>query len=155
GAYGVALGVMYFGQRKLMYRPPETTVRSPERAGFQQARTIRIKTKDGEQIVTWFVPPAEGKPIVMFFHGNGEILAWRVKRFEALTANGLGLLAVSYRGYAGSTGSPTEEGLINDSEAAYSYLATRFPKEKIAIWGYSLGSGVAVRLAAQHQIAKL
>jgi uncharacterized protein len=155
GAYGAALGVLYFGQRGMMYRPPETTARSPERAGFQEARTVRIKTKDGERIVTWLVPPKEGKPIVLFFHGNSEILAWRVKRFQTLTAEGLGLLAVSFRGYAGSTGSPTEAGLIKDGEAAYAYAASRYPADKIAIWGYSLGSGVAVRLAAAHPVAKL
>lgn len=155
GAYGAALGALYFGQRWLMYRPPETTVRSPERAGFQEARTVRIKTKDGEQLVTWFVPPKDGKPIVLVFHGNAEILAWRVKRFKTLTEEGLGLLAVSFRGYAGSTGSPTEAGLIADGEAAYAYAAARYPADKIAIWGYSLGSGVAVRLAAAHPAVKL
>lgn len=155
GAYGATLGVLYFGQRWLMYRPPETTVRSPARAGFSQASTVRIKTKDGEQLIAWFVPPTEGKPIVLFFHGNAEILAWRVKRFQVLTQDGIGLLAVSFRGYAGSTGSPTEAGLIADGEAAYAFTASRYPARKIAIWGYSLGSGVAVRLAAAHPVAKL
>jgi fermentation-respiration switch protein FrsA (DUF1100 family) len=153
--YGAISAILYFGQRGMMYRPPETSVRSPERAGFQEARTIRIKTRDGEQIVTWFVPPKDGKPIVIYFHGNSEILAWRVKRFKALTEEGLGLLAVSFRGYGGSTGSPTEAGLIEDGEAAYAYLAARYPADKIAVWGYSLGSGVAVRLAAAHPVAKL
>src|SRR6185312_10428344 len=91
----------------------------------------------------------------LYFHGNAEILAWRVKRFKTLTEEGLGLLAVSFRGYGGSTGSPTEAGLIEDGEAAYAYLAARYPEGKIAVWGYSLGSGVAVRLAAAHPVAKL
>ena len=150
-----AAGVLYFGQRAMMYRPPDTIARTPASAGFPEASNIRIKTGDGEQLVAWFAPPKDGKPIVLFFHGNAEILAWRVERFEKLTQDGAGLLAISFRGYAGSTGSPSEAGLLADGEAAYSFAAARYPANRIALWGYSLGSGVAVRLAARHPVAKL
>jgi fermentation-respiration switch protein FrsA (DUF1100 family) len=153
--YLAASGVLYFGQRAMMYRPPDTTARSPASAGFPEASTVRIKTADGEQLVAWFAPPQEGKPIVLFFHGNAEILAWRVERFKELTRDGGGLLAVSFRGYAGSTGSPSEAGLIADGEAAYTFAAARYAADRIALWGYSLGSGVAVRLAARHPVARL
>lgn len=155
GAYGVLAAALYFGQRALMYHPPEKIARPPASVGFPQASIARIKTADGEQIVTWFVPPKEGKPIVLFFHGNAEILAWRAERFKKLTANGIGLLGVSFRGYGGSTGSPTEAGLIADGEAAYKFAAARYSEKRIAIWAYSLGSGVGVRLAAAHPAAKL
>ena len=150
-----AAGVLYFGQRAMMYRPPDTIARTPASAGFPEASNIRIKTGDGEQLVAWFAPPKDGKPIVLFFHGNAEILAWRVERFKKLTQDGVGLLAVSFRGYAGSTGTPSEAGLLADGEAAYSFAAARYPANRIALWGYSLGSGVAVRLAAKHPVAKL
>jgi fermentation-respiration switch protein FrsA (DUF1100 family) len=154
-AYAGAGGVLYFGQRAMMYRPPDTIARTPASAGFPEASNIRIKTRDGEQLVAWFAPPKEGKPIVLFFHGNAEILAWRTERFKELTGDGIGLLAVSFRGYAGSTGSPSEAGLIADGEAAYTFAAARYPASRIALWGYSLGSGVAVQLAAKHPVAKL
>jgi fermentation-respiration switch protein FrsA (DUF1100 family) len=150
-----AAGVLYFGQRAMMYRPPDTIARTPASAGFPEASNIRIKTSDGEQLVAWFAPPKDGKPIVLFFHGNAEILAWRVERFKKLTQDGVGLLAISFRGYAGSTGSPSEAGLLADGEAAYSFAVARYPANRIALWGYSLGSGVAVRLAAKHPVAKL
>jgi fermentation-respiration switch protein FrsA (DUF1100 family) len=155
GGYGVLVAALYFGQRSLMYRPPETIARTPASAGFPEASNVRIKTADGEQLVAWFAPPKEGKAIVIFFHGNAEVLSWRVERFKKLTENGLGLLAVSFRGYAGSTGSPSEAGLIADGEAAYRFAAARYGEDRIAIWAYSLGSGVGVRLAAAHPVAKL
>jgi fermentation-respiration switch protein FrsA (DUF1100 family) len=155
GAYGALAAALYFGQRSLMYRPPETVARTPASAGFPEASNVRIKTADGEQLVAWFAPPKEGKPIVLFFHGNAEVLSWRAGRFKKLTENGVGLLAVSFRGYAGSTGSPSEEGLIADGEAAYRFAAARYSEKRIAIWAYSLGTGVGVRLAAAHPVAKL
>jgi uncharacterized protein len=154
-AYAVMAATLYFGQQAMMYRPPENVARTPESAGFPQASNVRIKTSDGERIIAWFAPPKDGKPIVMLFHGNAEILRWRVERFKKLTQGGVGLLAVSFRGYAGSTGTPSEAGLIADGEAAYRFAAARYPAKQIVVWGYSLGSGVAVRLAAAHPVAKL
>jgi fermentation-respiration switch protein FrsA (DUF1100 family) len=155
GAYVALATALYFGQRALMYHPPETVARTPASAGLPAASNIRIKTADGEQLVAWFAPPDGDKPLVIFFHGNAEVLSWRTARFKKLAQEGVGLLAVSFRGYAGSTGTPTEDGLIADGEAAYRFAAARYPARRIAIWGYSLGSGVAVRVAAAHPIAKL
>jgi hypothetical protein len=64
-------------------------------------------------------------------------------------------VALSYRGYGGSTGGPTEAGLIADAEAAYGFAAARYPAERIAVWGESLGTGISVALATSHKIARL
>ena len=58
---------------------------------------------------------------------------------------------MSYRGYGGSTGTPTEQGLIEDARAAYAFAAERYPG-RIALWGESLGTGVAVALAAEKPV---
>jgi len=92
---------------------------------------------------------------VLYFHGNGGALRNRVDRFRALIADGNGLVALSYRGYGGSTGSPTEAGLIADAEAAYAFAAARYPVERIVLWGESLGSGVAVALGAGHRVSRI
>jgi fermentation-respiration switch protein FrsA (DUF1100 family) len=92
---------------------------------------------------------------VIYFHGNAETIANRIDRHRALIATGAGLLAVSYRGYMGSTGKPTEPGLLHDADAAYAFAASRHPAERIVLWGHSLGSGVAVALAATRPVAKL
>ena len=70
-------------------------------------------------------------------------LSWRVDRDRLLVADGTGLLALSYRGYEGSTGSPSETGLHLDSDAVYAFAAARVPADRIVVWGHSLGTGVA------------
>ncbi len=154
-AYFGGLALLYFAQRSILFPIPETRRTSPKAAGFPQAEEHLLQTSDGEKLVAWHVPPRAGKPVVAFFHGNGDILAWRAPWFATLTADGTGLVAVSFRGYAGSSGSPTEAGLINDAEAAYAFAVERYAPDRIVPWGYSLGSGPAVALAARHRIAKL
>ncbi len=153
--YAGGLALLYFAQRSLLYPIPETQRTLPQAAGFPQAEEHLLQTSDGEKIVAWHVPPREGKPVVIFFHGNGDILAWRAPWFATLTADGTGLVAVSFRGYAGSSGSPTESGLINDAEAAYAFAAQRYAPGRMVVWGYSLGTGPAIALAAKRRIAKL
>ena len=91
--------------------------------GLPNAEEAIIETGDGERVIVWHVPPQAEKPVVIYFHGNAEIVASRAARHRELTADGIGLIALSYRGYMGSTGSPTEEGLLRDAEAAYRFAA--------------------------------
>ena len=154
GYVGLAV-VLYTMQRAIMYPVPQTVRTPPAAAGYPEAQEQILTTSDGEKLIAWYVPPQGGKPVVIFLHGNGDILAWRVQRFRQLTADGTGLLAGSFRGYAGSSGSPTEAGLHRDAEAAYVFARERHPPERIAVWGYSLGTGPAVALAAAHPVSAL
>jgi uncharacterized protein len=154
-AYAGGVALLYFVQRSILFPIPETRRTSPQAAGFPQAEEHLLQTADGEQIIAWHVAPGAGKPLVIFFHGNGDILAWRAPWFATLTADGTGLVAVSFRGYAGSSGSPGEAGLLNDAEAAYAFAAQRYASGRIVSWGYSLGTGPAVALAARHPTAAL
>src|SRR5262249_5673448 len=70
-------------------------------------------------------------------------------------ANGTGLIALNFRGYGGSTGTPTEEGLHRDADAAYAFAVARYAPERIVLWGHSLGTGVAVRLASEKPVGKV
>ena len=154
-AYAAVAVALYVFQRALLYPVPQTTRTDPATAGFLDAREVILDTKDGEKVIVWHVPPKAGKPVVLFFHGNGEVLAWRVPRFRAITADGTGLVALSFRGYGGSSGKPSEDGLLNDGAAAYAFAATHYPPERIVPWGYSLGSGVALAIAASQPVGKL
>jgi hypothetical protein len=154
-AYVAVAVVLYVFQRPLLYPAPQTTRTDPAIAGFLQAQETVLDTADGERVIVWHVPPKDGKPVVLFFHGNGEVLAWRVPRFRAIIADGTGLVALSFRGYGGSSGKPTEAGVLNDGAAAYAFAATHYPPERIVPWGYSLGTGVAVAIAANHPVGKL
>jgi pimeloyl-ACP methyl ester carboxylesterase len=151
-AYVVAVAAMYVFQRTLLYPVPQAVRTTPVAAGFPEAEETVARTRDGEQVILWHVPPKAGRPVVIFFHGNGDILAWRVPRFRALTADGTGLVALSFRGYAGSTGKPTEQGLLDDGAAAYDFAAARYQPARIVPWGYSLGSGVAVAVATTRPV---
>jgi hypothetical protein len=82
-------------------------------------------------------------------------LKYRVARFRKLIADGIGLVALEYRGYGGLSGSPSEQGLIDDAEAAYAYAAARYPVAQLVLWGESLGSGVAVALAAEKPVGRV
>src|ERR1700721_2949622 len=92
---------------------------------------------------------------VLFSHGNGDSLAGLVDRFRGITADGTGLVALSYRGYAGSSGQPSEPGLLLDAAVAYAFAAARYKTDQIVVWGFSLGTGVAVALAADHPVGRL
>ena len=153
GYLGLA-ALMYVAQRALMYLP-DTTRTAPAAAGFHDAQEVILDTADGEKVIVWHVPPRSDQPIVLYVHGNGGALQHRAPRFRKLIASGVGLVALSYRGYAGSSGSPTEAGLIEDAHAAYAFTAARYPASRIALWGESLGTGVAVALASEKPIGRL
>jgi fermentation-respiration switch protein FrsA (DUF1100 family) len=146
---------MYFAQRGLMYFPDRTRT-APADAGLPEAKEEKLVTADGETIIVWHIAPRdETKPVVVYFHGNGGALNLRAHRFASLAAEGIGVVGVSYRGYGGSSGTPTEDGLIADGVAAYEFAAKRYTPARVALWGESLGTGVAVAVASEAPVAKL
>jgi uncharacterized protein len=108
------IGLMVF-QRRLQYFPDRRLV-DPAQAGMSDVEDLSLT---GETLVAWYVPAKDGQPLILYFHGSGGALVDRIPRFRMVTARGYGILAVSYRGYGGSTGSPTQSGLMQDGEAAY------------------------------------
>ena len=150
--YGGLLALMYVFQRALLYFP-DTTHTLPAQAGLPQATEVTFQSNDGERLVAWYVPARNTKKLVLYFQGNAGGLNLRADRFNWLTADGTGLLALSYRGYGGSTGKPTENGLICDAAAAYDFIAARTPANRIVLFGESLGTAVTVALAAEHSSA--
>jgi hypothetical protein len=146
--YLAVVALMYFAQRSLMYFP-ETLRTAPAQAGLPEAEEVVLDTADGERVIVWHIAPRGDEPVVLYFHGNGGALRYRADRFRELTQDGTGLVALSYRGYAGSSGRPSEDGLIEDARAAYAFAAQRYPAARLVVWGESLGSGVAVAIAAE------
>lgn len=152
--YGGLLALMYVFQRSLLYFPdPKRT--PPTLAGLPQAHEVLLHASDGETLIAWVVAPPSGKPVVVYFHGNAGALDLRAERFRKITADGTGLVALSYRGYGGSTGVPTEAGLIRDAQAAYGHAAARYPGHRLVLWGESLGTAMAIAVAAEHEVGGL
>lgn len=153
GYVGVVL-LLYALQRSLMYFP-DTTRTPPAAVGLAAAEEVVLDTADGEHVVVWHIAPRGDLPVVLYLHGNGGALSHRADRFRALTADGIGVVAVDYRGFGGSSGHPTEAGLLIDAETAYAFAVDRYPIARIAAWGESLGTGVAVALAAERPVGRI
>ncbi len=149
------LVVLFFVQRAFIFPIPQTVRTTPQAAGFPEAEEHFLTTADGERVIVWHVPAKPGRAVVIYFAGNGDFLAGLAGRFRAIASDGTGLVALSYRGYAGSSGRPSEQGLLQDAAAAYAFTSARYGADRIVAWGFSLGSGVAVALAAEQPVGKL
>jgi len=145
---------IYFAQRSMMYFPDRAHI-APAAADLPEAEEVPLTASDGAAIRVWHVPPRDGKPVIVYFHGNGGSLPYRVGRFRRLLADGIGLVALEYRGYGGNAGSPSEQGLIADGETAYAFAAAHYPASEIVLWGESLGSGVALAVAAEKPVGRV
>lgn len=152
--YLALLVVMLIFQRSLMYFPNPRRL-DPAREGFPAARVVEFQSADGVRLLAWYVPAHPGKPLVLYFQGNADGLSARIDRFSRLTDDGTGLLALNYRGYGGSGGSPSERGLIADAEAAYAFAINEVPPSRVVLFGESLGTGVAVALASAREVGAI
>src|SRR5688572_22284305 len=77
------VGLLYFFQRGMMYLPDRAHT-APAAAAFPQADEHRLTTEDSERVIIWHVPPSDGRPVVLYFQGNGGALRLRVSRFQSL-----------------------------------------------------------------------
>jgi fermentation-respiration switch protein FrsA (DUF1100 family) len=153
--YLALLVAIYLLQRHLLYHPSRTQV-SPDEVGLTGAQVVNLALQPGERLTAWYSPAQGNKPTLLFFHGNAGDIAGRAERFAYYQDAGFGVMFLSYRGYGTSTGSPSEAGLISDANAAYDWLIKQdIPASKIALVGVSLGTGVAVQLAAHRPVAAM
>src|SRR3981189_3628972 len=153
--YVGGLAALFLLQRSVLFPIPQVFRIEPAAAGFAQAEEHVLTTADGEKVIVWHVPAKPGHPVILYFHGNGDYLAGFFGRFRDLIADGTGVVALSYRGYAGSSGQPSERGLLQDAAAAYAFTTARYSADSIVVWGFSLGTGVAVALASKQPTGKL
>jgi uncharacterized protein len=155
GLYLIALAALFLMQRRLVYLNDPTEV-APAAIGLENIQTMRLATSDGESLVAWRLMAKPGAPLIIYFHGNGTGLGDRGPVFAALATTGAGVLAIDYRGFGGSSGTPTEAGLLLDAEAAYAKaIDLGYTSRQIIVFGESLGTGVAVALASRHAVAGL
>jgi hypothetical protein len=115
----------------------------------------RYETADGVRLAgAFFPPPSPDAAVLLYFHGNAEAAAHNLPLADELRARGVGVFLAEYRGYGGLGGSPSEEGLYADGEAALAALGRLgVPPSRVVLVGRSLGSGVAVELATRHRVA--
>jgi pimeloyl-ACP methyl ester carboxylesterase len=134
---------LYITQRsQIYYRVPE--------AHPPGAQSIRLTT--GDATLKIWVVARPGPRALIYFGGNAEDVSANLPSFTTALP-GQSLYLVNYRGYGGSTGSPSESALVADSKAIYDHLQTRYAE--ISVMGRSLGTGVAVQLAAAREVRRL
>jgi fermentation-respiration switch protein FrsA (DUF1100 family) len=109
---------------------------------------LKLRTADGVQIAAWQLEPAEPTADIVYFHGNGGNLSMWLPVFATFHSFGYRVLAIDYRGYGTSEGSPSERGLQRDAEAAARHAATkRTPNRPLVYWGRSIGGPIAAAAA--------
>lgn len=151
--YAGVLALLFFSQRDLMYHPKGSRP-SAEELGVPVPQTVRVQPEDGLEIEGWYWPPENpGAPVMLYFHGNGQDYPYWLGKIMQYRAMGLGALLAEYRGYGGNPGHPTEAGLMADARAYIRWLEAEqgIPAPRMVFNGESLGTGVAVRMAAEFQ----
>lgn len=150
-AYGLLLLLLLAFQRRLLFFARGRGTPAMDLTLLPAGRLERLATADGETLDAWIMAPKDGRPVLVYLPGALDALdqGHRQERFAALTAQGLGLLAIDYRGYGGSTGAPSEEGFRRDALAAYQAAAACFGPERIVLYGESMGTVLATGLAGK------
>lgn len=126
-------------------------LKTPAAYQLQRYEVIPLTTADKVKVMGWFHPPTKGKPVILYFHGNGMHIGGRADRYTYFANDGYGIFALSYRGYGKSRGYPTEAGLYMDARAAIHWLHDK-GFTNVILYGESLGTGVAVQMATEFTV---
>lgn len=160
--YAGAIAYLMMNERRLIFRPAERRVATPDPRFALNERRVTYPSSDQVTLSAWVVPPAPARASGMWLlicHGNLGNIGFRQRPefYARMRDLGVALLAFDYRGFGESTGAPEEAGLYADSNASYDYLTRTLgvPSDHVVIFGHSLGSGVAIELASRVPAAGL
>ena len=153
---GMVVAMLWALQRHLVDFPDHTPV-PPAGDVLVGARDVTLHTADGLELGAWFIPsdgPVDIGMAVLVAPGNGGNRAGRAGFAGQLSRRGLAVLLMDYRGYGGNPGSPSQDGLAADADAAVGALTQLgYRPERIVYFGESLGSGVVAALQVRHPSA--
>lgn len=150
---GLVVGVPLIAwilQEKLLFFPQPRQARLVARSNVED---VTITSADGARLRGWIAKGGTAPaPLVIYFGGNAEEVSWLISMADRLA--GWSLLLVNYRGYGDSEGRPSEQKLFEDALLIYDYAKRRtdVSPDRIVAMGRSLGSGVAVHLAANRPL---
>ena len=136
-----------------IYQPP--TAAFAAEALPAGGRLIGVTSRDGLKITGAAVPAKDGRPTLLVFHGNASDAAGMLAWLAPLIADGYGVVAAEYRGYAGNPGRPDEAGLAADADAFYTEARRLAAGGRVYVIGHSLGGGVAFGLARRQRLDAL
>lgn len=149
--YIAIVGLLYTFQRRLIYPGWYfgTAAVNPDQSGY---RDIEVTTADGLRGRLLYHPAQPGKPVILFFHGNGDSVLGSIVAMRSLVAAGYGAVLPEFRGFNGAPGIPDEQGLYRDARAVRAWMtANGIGADRTVIVGYSLGTGVAAQTALEQR----
>ena len=149
-AYLIIILIFYFYQRSLLYNPSENNYLN-DKISFNY-KEIFIETNKNIELKSWFIEKDLKRfKTILFFHGNAGNLFNRVYKLNELSKLDLNILIISWRGFSGNEGKPTEKNLYHDAEEAVKWLkAQGLDNKNIILYGESLGTGVVTELASKN-----
>lgn len=154
-SFGIIYLLLYVFQRQLIYFPNKQKPQLEQHQATDM-QLVTLTTEDKLSLTSWYKPALKNKPTILFMHGNAGNIGMRMPLARTFINAGFGLLLLEYRGYGGNEGKPTEQGLYQDAAAALDYLFEQGIKpDKIALFGESLGTAVAVDLAQNNRVCAL
>ena len=150
--YFVITVVVYFFQRKLLYHPF-----SPQITGkglIHNFETINFKTSDNFELKGWFHLKNSNKKTILFLHGNAGNLDNRIDKLNFLGNMDINFLIISWRGYSGNPGNPSETGLYKDALGGIEWLNKKgISNDRIILYGESLGTAITAEVAQNENFA--
>lgn len=140
----------------LIFQPSRLRARKIQAGLLKKIQPQRFLTPDGIKLYAWFIRPKGKNPVFLHFHGQAESILSHQDIALYCLRNGFGLFMLSYRGHYKSGGFATESGLYTDAASAIVQLKKLgVDKDKIILWGHSLGSAVAVETALNNEVCAL
>jgi hypothetical protein len=152
GAYFLVLVLAFFFQGRMVFFPDSRLAGTPASSGLDY-EDVQLRASDGVELHGWFVPGPGGGATALFCHGNAGNISHRLEMLDVIHRLGLSCLMFDYRGYGKSQGTPSEQGLFRDAQAAWDWLLHNKNADpgRIVCWGRSLGGPIAARLARDNQ----
>jgi uncharacterized protein len=152
-AYGGLCAIFVAYEPGFIFHRMQRASIAPAAAGFPAFSEITLATEDGERLYGWWRRPDPGHGAIVFLTGSGVVVSDYAGLFGDLAAQGFGVASVDYRGSGASSGSPSQAGLRADAHAVFDFARAAAPGAKIAIFGQSMGTWPAIRLALDRPSA--
>ena len=157
-AWLIACVALMVFARTLIY-PFQRGIFASETVGIPRAKAVTFAAEDGTDLTVWLVPPRPGRPVILYFMGNGGSLPSDGPRLSEFVHRGFGVAALNYRGAGGAPGRPSQQALTSDAIQFYDSLdaliGQRIAAPDRVIYGSSLGAALSVQLAARREAAAL
>ena len=151
--YFLLLTFLYFFQGKLLYHPNVNNYSEVDNS-ISNIEKVTISTSDNYNLLGWFHKKDIKKKTILFFHGNAGSIENRIYKLNHFKNMDLNFLIIAWRGFSGNSGKPNEKGLYDDALSAVKWLESNgIKKEKVILYGESLGTAVAVEIAQNENFA--